>query len=129
MILVDFVHFRRSVIESLLGYARDLHPREGVLLLRGKVSGEKIVIDDTLIPPLATHGQRFSSFPLYMLPIDFSIVGVAHSHPSGVQAPSVEDLNHFYGRIMVIIAFPYQSEQDIVVFSREGEKVNFETIR
>ena len=126
--MVDFVHFKRSVIEGLLSYARGSHPREGILLLRGKVSREKIVVDDTLIAPLATSGQRFSSFPLYMLPIDFSIVGVAHSHPSGILAPSVEDLNHFYGRIMVIIAFPYQSEQDIAVFNKAGEKVKFETI-
>lgn len=102
--------FDSKVVDSLLSYARTLHPREGVLLLRGKVDKEKILINDTEIPPFATHGQVFTSFPLHMLPIDFSIVGVAHSHPSGALKPSTTDLNKFYGRIMVIIAYPYQTQ-------------------
>ena len=117
---------KRWIIDSLLGYARASHPREGILLLRGKVKKDKIFINDTLIPPLATHGEHFSSFPLHMLPIDFSIVGVAHSHPSGSLTPSLNDLNQFYGRIMVIMAFPYQSQRDIAAFDREGKMVKFE---
>ena len=122
-------YVKRSIIDSLLGYARASHPREGILLLRGRVEKEKIFINDTLIPPLATRGERFSSFPLHMLPIDFSIVGVAHSHPSGGLTPSLNDLNQFYGRIMVIMAFPYQSQRDIAAFDREGKMVKFEIIQ
>jgi proteasome lid subunit RPN8/RPN11 len=104
------------------------HPREGILLLRGKVDKEKIVVSDTQIPPFATHGHSFSSFPLYMLPIDFSIVGVAHSHPSGASRPSTMDLNKFYGRIMTIIAYPYQTKRDIAVFDREGKALKYEVL-
>lgn len=123
------VRFKRSVFESLLSYAQISHPREGILLLRGKVGKDKIVVNDTVIPPFATHGQRFSSFPLSTLPIDFSIIGVAHSHPSGVAKPSTADLNRFYGRIMVIIAFPYQSERDIAVFDSEGKELRIKIIK
>jgi len=115
-----------KVVESLLSYARMLHPREGALLLRGKVDKEKIVVSDVEIPPFVTHGSTFASFPLHMLPIDFSIVGVAHSHPSGALEPSMADLNKFYGRIMVIIAYPYQKQQDIIVFNREGKLLKYE---
>jgi len=104
------------------------HPKEGILLLKGKISRDKIVISEVVIPPLATHGKGFSAFPPHMLPIDFSIVGVAHSHPSGVLTPSVNDLNRFYGRIMVIAAFPYQSERDVAVFNSEGKTLKFEII-
>ena len=120
--------FDPKVLDSLLIYARMIHPREGVLLLRGKMDKEKIVVSDTEIPPFATHGNSFTSFPLHMLPIDFSIVGVAHSHPSGMLKPSTTDLNKFYGRIMVIVAYPYQTKQDIVVFDREGKPLKYEVL-
>lgn len=113
--------FKRSILDSLFGYARNAHPREGILLLRGRIERDKIIITDILIPPFATHGTRFSSFPLQTLPIDFSIVGIAHSHPSGNLTPSLSDLNQFYGRIMVIMAFPYRSRRDIMAIDRTGK--------
>ncbi len=116
------------VVDSILSYAQMLHPREAILLLKGKVDKHRIVVNDTQIPPLATHGNTFSTFPLHMLPIDFSIVGVAHSHPSGVLRPSVTDLNKFYGRIMVITAYPYQSEKNLAIFDREGKPLKYEVI-
>lgn len=117
-----------KVVDSLLSYAKMQHPREGVLLLRGNVDKEKVVVNDTEIPPFATHGNSFASFPLHMLPIDFSIVGVAHSHPSGVLKPSTMDLNKFYGRIMLIVAYPYQTQEDIMVFNREGKPLKYEVL-
>jgi len=122
------VLIEQIVIDSILSYAQHFHPREGILLLRGKADKHKILIDDVLIPPLATHGYSFSNFPLHMLPTDFSIMGTAHSHPSGVLTPSVGDLNNFYGRIMVIAAYPYQSEQNVAVFNREGTPIKYEII-
>ena len=94
--LDKIILIERAVVDSILSYAQMLHPREAVLLLNGKVDKNRILINYTQIPPLATHGKTFSTFPLYTLPIDFSIVGVAHSHPSGSLHPSVTDLNKFY---------------------------------
>ena len=122
------VLIEQMVVDSILSYALLLHPREAVLLLRGKVDNHRILISDTQIPPLATHGNTFSTFPLHMLPIDFSIVGVAHSHPSGVLHPSVTDLNKFYGRIMVITVSPYQSEKNVAMFDREGKALKYDIV-
>jgi len=119
---------KRAVIESVLSYAQVLHPREAILLLKGKVDKHRILVNDTWIPPLATHGNTFSTFPLHMLPMDFSIIGVAHSHPSGVPYPSITDLNKFYGRIMVIVAYPYQSEENMAVFDHEGNRLIYEVV-
>ncbi len=99
---------------------------EGILLLRGKTEREDTRIREVVIPPFSTRGNGFSSFPLYALPMDFSIVGTAHSHPSGVTQPSFEDLNHFYGRLMIIVGYPYESERNMVVYNRKGEAVSFE---
>jgi proteasome lid subunit RPN8/RPN11 len=124
--MIKTIVFDSKVVDSLLSYARLMYPREGVLLLRGKVGKEKIVVSDVEIPPFATRGNSFASFPLHMLPMDFSIMGVAHSHPSGALKPSTTDLNKFYGRIMVIIAYPYQTQRDMAVFDREGEPLKYE---
>jgi proteasome lid subunit RPN8/RPN11 len=120
------VSIKRSVIESLLDYAKACYPKEGILLLRGKTRKDRIIVEDVEIPPLSVRGSGFSSFPRYMLPIDFSVVGTMHSHPSGALRPSTADMNHFYGRLMIIVAYPYRSEQDIIVLDREGNAANYE---
>lgn len=122
------IFVERAVVDSILSYAQMLHPREAILLLKGKVNKHRLLINDTQIPPLAIHGNTFSSFPLHTLPIDFSVMGVAHSHPSGALRPSVTDLNKFYGRIMLITAYPYQSEKNIIILDREGKPLKYVVI-
>ena len=119
---------KRSVLESILSYARACHPREGILLLRGKTKRDVIEVNEVLLPPLSVKGKSFSTFPLYMLPIDFSIVGTAHSHPSGALSPSIRDLNSFYGKIMIIAAYPYRSENDIIIIDGKGKTLNYEIV-
>lgn len=126
--MVKEITFKASVINSLLSYARNSHPNEGILLLRGEISKDEIMVKEVVIPPLATHGEGFSSFPLHMLPLDLSIIGTAHSHPSGVLRPSLEDLTHFYSRIMVIMAYPYSTEKNIAVFDKEGNMIRYSII-
>jgi proteasome lid subunit RPN8/RPN11 len=106
----------------------DAYPNEAILLLRGKAGNDEILISDVLIPPLATRGRGFSSFPGFMLPMDLRVMGVSHSHPSGALRPSTHDLNHFYGRIMVITAHPFQSYNDIGVFNSHGDRVPHEVV-
>jgi len=125
---VKRIIMKRSVLESILSYARACHPREGILLLRGKTKRDVIEVNEVLLPPLSVKGKSFSAFPLYMLPIDFSIVGTAHSHPSGVLSPSIRDLNSFYGKIMIIAAYPYRSENDIIIIDGEGKTLNYEIV-
>jgi proteasome lid subunit RPN8/RPN11 len=122
------VSVERAVVDSVLSYAQIFHPRESILLLNGKADKSSIVVDGVQIPPLARHGSNFSSFPLVRLPIDFSVIGVAHSHPSGALRPSAVDLNRFYGRIMLITAYPYQSEKNMVMFDRKGQPLKFTII-
>lgn len=118
----------RSVVDSILSYAQIFHPRESILLLKGKKDKNGLVVSDVQIPPLAKHGNSFSGFPLSRLPIDFSVLGVAHSHPSGALRPSVTDLNQFYGKIMLITGYPYKTEQDMAIFDRNGQPIKFTVI-
>jgi len=111
----------RNLLEAIFENASSVYPRETILLLRGKTSREKIQITDIIIPPLATHGQGFSGFPTYMLPMDFSLIGSVHSHPSGITMPSVADLNRSFGRVMMIVAYPFLGTENVAVYNRSGE--------
>ena len=114
------VSINRQVLEAMLSFALEQHPREVVLLLSGKREKGDIHIEEFLFPPFASTGRGFAQFPPHMLPIDFSVVGTAHSHPSGTMAPSPTDLNHFYGRILLILAYPYD-ERHLAAFNSSGE--------
>jgi proteasome lid subunit RPN8/RPN11 len=114
------VHIDRRALNAMLHLAREQHPHEVILLLRGDVDGDGIRISEFLFPPFATSGSGFAGFPSHMLPIDFTIVGTAHSHPSGSWAPSTTDLNHFYSRIMMILAYPYR-EDAAAAYNSRGE--------
>ena len=114
------------MIDSILSHALDTYPREAILLLRGKKSGDELLINDIVVPPLATHGVGFSGFLGSMLPLDLRVVGVSHSHPSGHLGPSSHDLNPFYGRIMVIAAYPFQSYSDVAVFDKDGSRLRWQ---
>ncbi|HDM67425.1 MAG TPA: hypothetical protein ENG62_03470, partial [Thermoplasmatales archaeon] len=60
--------------------------------------------------PGTISGDAHAIFRLHMRPIDFSIVGTVHSHPSTSWYPSEADLQLFrkYGRIHIIVAYPFQ---------------------
>ena len=118
------VSMNQELLQAMFESAKRLYPRETILLLRGKKEKSLIRVSELVVPPLAGYGQGFASVPFHRLPIDFSIVGVAHSHPSGNLAPSIEDLNHSFGIIIMIVGFPFESEQNIAVYSRNGEKLN-----
>lgn len=114
------VEVSRRVLDSIVTYALTLHPKEGVLLLRGRAEKDLIKVEDLVIPPFAVKGKGYSAIPLVYLPIDFSIVGTVHSHPSGNLNPSAEDLNNAYGRIVMIIAYPYRGLENLAAYTKDG---------
>jgi len=89
------VSISQTLMKAILESAKTLYPKETILLLRGEKSKDVIKITDLIVPPLATYGQGFANIPTHMLPMDFSIIGTVHSHPSGNLMPSPADLNHF----------------------------------
>jgi proteasome lid subunit RPN8/RPN11 len=117
------VSINQELLQIIFESAKRLHPRETVLLLRGRKEKSIIRVSELVVPPLASHGRGFASAPFHMLPIDFSIVGAVHSHPSGNLTPSTGDLNHSFGRIIMIVGFPFTNEQNVAVYNRNGEKL------
>ena len=117
------VSISQTLMEVILESAKTLYPKETILLLRGEKSKDLIKVTDLMVPPLATYGQGFANIPTHMLPIDFSIVGTAHSHPSGNLTPSPADLNHFWGKILMIVGFPFADGRNVAVYNHEGGKL------
>jgi proteasome lid subunit RPN8/RPN11 len=117
------VSIPQSLLYAILEGAKLLYPRESFLLLRGKKSKDNITISDLIVAPFAVHGRGFASYPSHMLPMDFSIVGTVHSHPSGNTQASSVDLNHMFGRVLIIVGYPFSDERCVAVYDSDGEKL------
>ena len=116
------VTITKNVIDGIISYSKMHHPYEGILILEGERRKTEIHINNLVIPPFSVHGPFYSGFPINELPFDLKYVGTAHSHPTGSSQPSLEDLNHFYGLISIIISHPYE-EQDLHAFDSQGREV------
>ena len=117
-----------SILDCIYAGAKQLYPRESFLLLRGKKRKNTIAIDDLVLAPFAVHGEGFASFNPYMFSGDFSIMGTVHSHPSGDNSPSDVDLNYFFGRILMIVGYPYEGEGCVAVYDSNGDKVPLQIV-
>jgi len=117
------VSINQDLLKAIFESAKQLYPKEMFLFLRGEKKKNLINISELIIPPLATYGWGFASIPLHMLPIDFSIIGTVHSHPSGDLNPSTIDLNHFFGSILMIVGFPFINERNIAVYDHKGRRL------
>jgi proteasome lid subunit RPN8/RPN11 len=118
-----------NLLNAIFAGAKRLYPREMIILLRGKKSNGFITLSELVVPPLAKYGKGFAHIPLHMLPMDFSLVGTAHSHPSGNLTPSSEDLNHFLGVVLMIVGFPFSSTKDVAVYSRDGNRLELKVTK
>ena len=123
------VVIEEKLLRAILEGAKRLYPREMILLLRGQKKKSELNISEVLVPPLATHGANFADVRLHMLPMDFSIIGTVHSHPSGNLTPSHTDLNHIFGIVLMIIGFPFADKRNAAVYNRSGEKLPLQIIK
>ncbi len=123
MAKTTIVTLTAELLDAIFESARRLYPNETILMLRGKKSKDTIRVEELVVPPLANYGHSFASYPLHMLPMDFSIMGTVHSHPSGNITPSDVDFNHFFGRILMIAGFPFADERNVAAYNSHGEKL------
>jgi proteasome lid subunit RPN8/RPN11 len=122
-----YVAITRQAADGIITYSRTKHPNEAILVLQGKSSKDHILIDRLVIPPFSMSGPYYSGFPVHDLPFDLSYMGTAHSHPGGSNKPSLEDLNHFYGIVSLIISHPYEDET-LGAYDRSGNALELKII-
>jgi len=122
------IRIQRELLREILDIAKNRHPQEMILLLRGRREDEYLMITEYLFPPFATGDERSSSFPLHMLPMDLSLIGTAHSHPSGGLNLSIADHHNFFGLITMLVAAPYTTEK-VVSFNKKGDRLKLKIIQ
>lgn len=109
---------RRKTLRMILEASKDTYPKEFAAILRA----EEGVIEELLLLPGTISGDVHAIFQLHMLPIDFSVVGTIHSHPSGNYQPSDADRQLFshFGRVHIITGYPY-TERTWRAYDHYGE--------
>lgn len=92
----------------ILEASKSSYPEEFGAILRAK----KGVINELILLPGTEAGERSALFKLHMLPVDFSVVGTVHSHPSGAIYPSEADVDLFrkFGWIHIITGYPFEMD-------------------
>ncbi|MCJ2562884.1 MAG: Mov34/MPN/PAD-1 family protein [Candidatus Thermoplasmatota archaeon] len=116
---------KRETIEMILEASRDVHPNEFGAILRA----EEGVVTEIMLLPGTISGSRSAIFQLHMLPIDFTVVGTAHSHPSGSIRPSGADIAFFqrFGYIHIITGVPFNKDS-WRAFDLYGEPIDLEVV-
>ncbi|MBD6955875.1 MAG: Mov34/MPN/PAD-1 family protein [Thermoplasmata archaeon] len=116
---------KRETLNMIMESAKDTHPNEFAAFLRA----ESGIIYEIILLPGTISGRRSAIYQLYTKPIDFSLVGTVHSHPSGVTIPSEEDLLLFSrtGDVHIIVGYPYGPD-DFSVYDRNGRRIGIEVI-
>jgi proteasome lid subunit RPN8/RPN11 len=123
------VFIRRNAANGIISYAKTLHPNESILVLQGRTTKEQIIIEGLVLPPFASRGPHYSGFSNWHLPFDSSYIGTAHSHPSGSNRPSLEDLNRgFFGAVSIIIAHPYE-DRTMAAYDITGKRMEIEIMQ
>jgi len=99
---------RKKTLRMILEASKSSYPEEFGAILRA----EKGVINELMLLPGTISGERSALFKLHMLPIDFTVVGTVHSHPSGGCYPSGADLDLFrsFGFVHIITCYPYDRD-------------------
>jgi len=72
---------KRECLDLILECSKSNYPNEFGGLLRVDALSKNTIIEVVILPGTIS-GDSHAIFKLHMLPIDFSMVGTVHSHPS-----------------------------------------------
>ncbi|MEA2054524.1 MAG: Mov34/MPN/PAD-1 family protein [Candidatus Thermoplasmatota archaeon] len=117
----------RSCIDLIKESARSVYPKEFAGLL--SVGEDKGIISEVVLLPGTISGDSHAIFQLHMAPVDYSIVGTVHSHPSPYPTPSDADLHLFekYGKVHIIVARPYD-DNSWKAYNFKGKDIKLEVV-
>jgi len=121
-------NIKKDTLNFIFECAKSNYPKEFGGLLRVD-SDEKTTIIEIVILPGTISGDSHAIFQLHMLPIDFSIIGTCHSHPSLSFNPSDADMFLFrkYGRVHIVVAYPFDNSS-WQAYNNNGEKIDISVI-
>ena len=117
---------KKDLINGTLALCRNQHPREIIGLLRV----EKDIITEYVLPPGAITSNNSGIYFPGRLPLDPSIKGTIHSHPTGNPNPSLTDLKSIFmtRSFHIIVAYPYNNMNCVKCFDRKGKAIQLNII-
>ncbi len=122
---VPVTRIMRPVLELIMAAARENYPNE----FSGQLRAKNGVIFELTMLPGTLSGRDNALVNLWMLPIDYSVVGSVHSHPSGNIHPSGADLEFFqkFGSVHIIVGRPY-TLRTWQAYDHDGEPIGLELV-
>ncbi len=116
---------RRHVLDLILEASRAQYPKEFAGMLRAEAG----VIEELMLLPGTVSGDAHAIFQFHMMPVDLSIVGTIHSHPSPIPYPSAADTELFerHGRLHIITGHPFGAE-DWRAFDHRSRMVRLQVL-
>lgn len=123
--MISLWKIKKEVLQLIMESSKSSYPNEFGAFLRAKHN----VIYEIILLPGTISGGRSVLYNLLMKPIDFTIVGSVHSHPSGVPLPSQADLDMFSrtGDVHIIVAYPF-TLSSWKAYNRMGEEIEVKII-
>jgi proteasome lid subunit RPN8/RPN11 len=119
----------RKCLSLIFESSKSNYPQEFGALLRVDRVDKNTIIEVILLPGTIS-GDSHAIFHLHMLPVDFSVVGTVHSHPSSIARPSDADLDLFshFGRIHIIVGVSPFGDVTWKAYDYVGHMVSMEII-
>ncbi|MGV8150970.1 MAG: Mov34/MPN/PAD-1 family protein [Candidatus Woesearchaeota archaeon] len=117
----DNIKVECSVLDDIIDFARNNHPREFVVFMHGTIKNKVLLIDRLLYQEYESDSG--SATPIFHFS-DKSFFGSVHSHPSGSNRPSRADRHFFrkHGIVHAIIGYPYKKD-NIKFYDNDGEEI------
>jgi proteasome lid subunit RPN8/RPN11 len=115
---------KKEIIEEIIELAKENHPKEFSVLLKGRIKGNTLIVSGLLYQTIFT--SPVSTWMKINLPMGSGSVGSVHSHPGPSNRPSGADLNFFskHGVFHMIICMPYSAET-IEGYDNKGNRLMF----
>jgi proteasome lid subunit RPN8/RPN11 len=119
----------KRCLDLIIESSKSNYPQEfGALLRVDRVN--KNTITEVVLLPGTISGDSHAIFHLHMLPVDYSVVGTVHSHPSFSTLPSDADLDLFshFGRIHLIVGVSPFADVSWNAYDYTGQQVSLEIV-
>lgn len=119
----DKIVITQGVIDSIMEFAKESHPKEFLAFLDGRVKNKRLIIDKLMYQEFVSDNN--SAMPIFHFPQTF--YGSVHSHPGHSNRPSNADRQFFSktGIINLIIKYPY-TQKDIRFCNHNAEEISVE---
>jgi len=114
---------KKTLLEDLMDASKKYYPDEFMCFLSGDKKN-KTILEIVLLPN--ESGQTFASIQESVIPINDTIIGSVHSHPTGQARPSTADKKFFqrYGLNLIIST----TTKQIAFFDSKSDEIRVDVI-